>query len=221
MSTAQLAITMLVGLLGGFLAGHAAWVVPRRDSWKTGGVGLLTMAGADSLAREHVLGLGLGVVFALAAYFRHDSLPVVLVIVAFVLQLTLALLIDLWHRLVYPALVLVGVVSGVALNALAGTEGVLSCVIAALLGVLVFVLLYLLGRLLLRVEAIATGDIMLAGMIGAMTGLDKLFPALLWGMILAGVFAVALLASGRGRRGQYMPYGPGLCLGAMLVLALS
>lgn len=40
------------------------------------------------------------------------------------------------------------------------------------------------------------------------------------GFVLAGLFGVALLASGRASRKQHIPFGPFIILGAFLVLLL-
>lgn len=65
------------------------------------------------------------------------------------------------------------------------------------------------------------GDVYLAGMIGAMVGLDDVVRALFLGMIIAGVVLGGLLVAKVVDRKQTVAYGPYLCLGALLTLLLS
>jgi prepilin signal peptidase PulO-like enzyme (type II secretory pathway) len=85
-------------------------------------------------------------------------------------------------------------------------------------GFIAFGFLWLLGRLIYRgrVEAMARGDITIAAMVGA--GAAGCTPqALFLGVLLGGLIAVGLLL-GRRSRHATMPYGPGLCLGGLVVL---
>ena len=43
--------------------------------------------------------------------------------------------------------------------------------------------------------------------------------ALVWGVLLSGVLAIAFLVTSRSRQ-AFMPYGPGLCLGGLATLFL-
>ncbi|MDW8147748.1 MAG: prepilin peptidase [Roseiflexaceae bacterium] len=133
--------------------------------------------------------------------------------------------IDWQHRLIYTlptlgatlAVVLVAfsVPFHSLLNALAG-------VFAA--GVL-FVIFYLLARLLFPAHRapFGLGDVYLGMFIGAALGLTNLPGALLYGMLLAGVFSAILVARQRlGRRDvpQYISYGTFLCIGALIYLLM-
>jgi hypothetical protein len=93
--------------------------------------------------------------------------------------------------------------------------GPVQSVLGAVGGFLAFLFLWWLGkRLYGGVEAMAWGDVLIAGMVGAIAG-----PETLQALFL-GILASGLLAAGTGlvRRTLkvYMPYGPGLCLGAFL-----
>jgi prepilin signal peptidase PulO-like enzyme (type II secretory pathway) len=81
---------------------------------------------------------------------------------------------------------------------------------------------YLLGRLYVRVrnlgdvEAMATGDITIAAMVGA--GSAACTPSALFdGILLGGLLAVGVWIVRRSIRGT-MPFGPGLCLGGLATL---
>jgi prepilin signal peptidase PulO-like enzyme (type II secretory pathway) len=62
------------------------------------------------------------------------------------------------------------------------------------------------------------GDVYLAAMIAAMVRLDDLIAALFIGVLLAAVGGLLLIVTQRVGRRQAMPYGPYLCLGALIAL---
>lgn len=81
---------------------------------------------------------------------------------------------------------------------------------------------YLLGKLYVRVrnlgdvEAMASGDITIAAMVGA--GSAVCTPSALFdGILLGGVLAIGVWVVRRSMRGT-MPFGPGLCLGGLATL---
>lgn len=88
----------------------------------------------------------------------------------------------------------------------------------AALAFIIFLSFYALGRRLYGPGALGMGDVKLAGLIGAMVGLDWLPQALALGIVLAGVAAAALLLSGRAGRGDLLPYGSFMTLAAVIVL---
>lgn len=96
-----------------------------------------------------------------------------------------------------------------------------SALLAALLALVVFLALYGLGYRLLGPGALGMGDVKLAALIGAMTGLEWVAHALLAGVLLAGVVAGFMLATGRARRGDSLPYGSYLALMAVVVLVIA
>ncbi len=108
--------------------------------------------------------------------------------------------------------------AGVALNPLAGESGVWSSLLGGLLGTVVFLLLFLVGLLVFRVKALGFGDVLLAGMIGSMTGVGLTLSALFLGALVSGPGSAALLLLRRKRSRDFIPYGVGMCLAAMLVL---
>ena len=119
-----------------------------------------------------------------------------------------------WRRWVIPGpLVGMGWVSVLGLRALLAPGTLLDAVAAGVLGWLIFWLLAHLGQ-----GDLGRGDVRLAGLIGLLTGLLWVIPALLLGMLLGGLMAFVLAVSGRAQMDEGFPYGPALCLGAGLVL---
>ncbi len=93
-----------------------------------------------------------------------------------------------------------------------------SSLLGLLVGLVFFGLLFVLGHLLFHIEALALGDVFLAGMIGAMAGLYGSPLCLAGGIVLAAVGAGLLLLTKRLGPKDYMPYGSFLCLAALLYL---
>jgi leader peptidase (prepilin peptidase)/N-methyltransferase len=67
---------------------------------------------------------------------------------------------------------------------------------------------------LVRPGALGMGDVKLAGLVGLLTGLSHLGPALFVAFVSGGAVAAGLLATGRIGRRDPLPFAPFLCLGA-------
>jgi leader peptidase (prepilin peptidase)/N-methyltransferase len=157
----------------------------------------------------------------LALAWRYGWSATVLVYSVFAAWLIVVLAIDFRYRWVYGVICYPGVLLGLALSPL--TEaGPLGAGLGALAGGGLFFGLYWLGRLLYHgQEPMGSGDVTIATMIGAMVGLQRVLPALFVGGVLVAVVSLALLASRRAGGRTYLPYGAGLCAGALLVLLLA
>jgi len=138
----------------------------------------------------------------------------------FSLVLLLILVIDWRHHLIYTATIVPGLVLAIGGAALHSGGTLLSTLLAAAGAGLVFGLLFALAVVIYRQEALGFGDILLAALIGAMTGLGKVVPAIFIGMLLAAAGGLLLIALGRRGRRDYIPYGAYLCAGTILVLLL-
>jgi prepilin signal peptidase PulO-like enzyme (type II secretory pathway) len=69
--------------------------------------------------------------------------------------------------------------------------------------------------------AMGAGDVKFATALGAVLGYPLVLHGLFWGIVVAGLAALALLATGRAGRKDTMAYGPYLALGAWLVWTRS
>lgn len=203
----------VVGALAGLAGGELAVHVP---AWSGNASGTARRAGWI----EYALGAFLGGA-AVGAHASRNLIAVdTLVVAAFALPLIATLLIDLRYHDVYPLLALAGTVTGVLLSLVSTEVTLLSSLGGLGLGAALFVLLYVLGLLLFRREAMGSGDILIAAMIGSMVGLGGTAATLFLGAILGAVAGVVLLVSRRKGAADYMPYGTGLCIAALLALAL-
>lgn len=126
---------------------------------------------------------------------------------------------DFRTRYVYTVVAVIGLAIGLALGWHFHAGPWWSGVAGAVASGLLFGVLYLLGRLVYRGgEPMARGDITIAAMVGA--GAAPLaLNALVYGVLISGVLALAILAASRSRH-TVMPYGPGLCLGGLVTLFL-
>lgn len=115
------------------------------------------------------------------------------------------------NSVVYPTL---------AIAVLAGWQGGhLAAVLAgAAAAFTIFMLLWWIGQRLFGPQALGSGDVKLAALLGAMFGLPQVGMALLLGILLAGVAGAALLLSGRVARGDTIPYGVFLAIGGLVTL---
>jgi leader peptidase (prepilin peptidase) / N-methyltransferase len=82
---------------------------------------------------------------------------------------------------------------------------------------------FYLALLLISPSAMGLGDVKLAASLGTLLawfGWRPLIAGGFAGFLLAGLFAVALVLSGRATRKQQIPFGPFMILGAFLVILL-
>jgi leader peptidase (prepilin peptidase)/N-methyltransferase len=154
----------------------------------------------------------------LALAWRYGFSPALLGYSVFGAFLLAALAIDLRHRWVFGVVCYPGVLLGLLLSPVTAA-GPLGAALGALAGGALFFLLYWVGRLLYPGhEPMGSGDITIATMIGAMVGVQWVLPALFLGGVFVAVGSLALLGSRRAGARTLVPYGAGLCAGAVLVL---
>jgi len=72
-----------------------------------------------------------------------------------------------------------------------------------------------------RGRGLGFGDVKLAACIGAALGAGAAMTSLFVSFVAGGAHAAFLLASGRGKRGDALPFGPYLAAGAFLVASLG
>lgn len=134
--------------------------------------------------------------------------------------------IDWLHRYIYTVVILGGallvLLAGLAIPQITLLNGLLG----ALVGGGIFLVLYILGSMLFPTAAVpfGMGDVYLAIFIGAAVGFTRMGTALLYGMLLGGLFAAAILLVRNVLRrdtAQYIAYGTFLCLGTLLYLAFA
>ena len=127
---------------------------------------------------------------------------------------------DLEHLLVLDRVLLPGAVAAILLSPVTPNLGLLPAILTGLVTGVVFLAIAELGAIVFRAEAMGYGDVKLSAFLGLMLGPRPTFNAVVLGVILAGVVAVALLALRlRGMRDS-ISYGPFLAGGAIASLLM-
>lgn len=151
------------------------------------------------------------------AFLRYDEWLVSARTAVFALILLLILRIDWQHHLIFTITIVPSIAIALVFQAL-DSAGAFAWAVAASAGAaLVFTLLFFLALIIYRRRALGFGDVLLAGLIGAMTG-PSVHIAILLGMFLAAAGGLFLIAIRVRSRTDYIPYGAYLCLGAMIVI---
>jgi leader peptidase (prepilin peptidase)/N-methyltransferase len=97
-------------------------------------------------------------------------------------------------------------------------DGMASSLLGGAAGFVFMIVPYLIARWHYKSEGIGQGDIYLGVFIGAATGFPLVFLALIIGVIIGGVTAIALLALRRKKKKDMIPFGPFLAIGAMIAV---
>jgi leader peptidase (prepilin peptidase) / N-methyltransferase len=129
--------------------------------------------------------------------------------------------IDFLHRYIYTLMILgpalLVLVAGPALGELTLLAGLLGAIVAGI----IFLFFYILAKLLFPSHAapFGLGDVYLAIFIGSAVGLLNLGPALIYGILMAGLVAVGYVVADKVLRWpnvpRYISYGTYLCLGTI------
>lgn len=142
-------------------------------------------------------------------------LPIYMGLTALLIVITL---IDFRHMIIPNGLVIAGLVIGAAqLAASIFTTGIFESwsvyAIGFFAGGLPLFLIAGLCTYILKKDAIGGGDIKLMAMAGLILGWKLIIPAYFIGIVVGAVISIVLLASGKKKRGDEIPFGPFLCFG--------
>jgi len=158
-------------------------------------------------------------VLFLVIAWRFGETPATLVVAwCYAWFLVAVLVIDFETRRVLNIMVVPAAVFVVGANWWLQPANLPSMIGGGLVGFGLFGLLYGIGRMLFGRGALGLGDVKLAGVIGLMTGYPAVMQALLYGALLGGVAALALLATRRAGMKSTSAYAPYLAVGAMIAL---
>jgi prepilin signal peptidase PulO-like enzyme (type II secretory pathway) len=189
------------------------------------------MCGRATSARDYVV-----VIFAvIASVFIWLYPPAQLNYILGLLVLTyfgVVVVIDLEHRLILHPVSLVGAILGFAVGIAA--HGITATLLGGLAGLVIMGVLYFVGALFARYrarklgkddneEALGSGDVILAGILGLMLGWPFIWFGLLLGILAGGlisliIIAYLLLSKKYQTMSFFIAYGPYLILGAVLVM---
>ena len=158
-----------------------------------------------------------GLLFLLL-YLKFGLAWVTLVYAALAALLVVITLIDYRHMIIPNGLVIAGLVVGTAqLAASIFTKGIFEgwtvYAIGFLAGGLPLFIIAAFCTYVLKKDAIGGGDIKLMAFAGLILGWKLIIPAYFIGIVVGAVASIILMATGKKKRGDEIPFGPFLCLG--------
>lgn len=160
-----------------------------------------------------------------AFYFRGLPVHALIADTLFFYLLTISV-IDYRYRIIPDELSLSLLVIGLAISGInpflqsSGRWGYVESGCAMLAGGLFMLGLAWIGEKVFKKEALGGGDIKLVAAFGALLGWRGLFGSLFLGSLSGGVLGLALLLSKKKQRGETLPFGPFLSLGAFVTILL-
>ena len=124
-----------------------------------------------------------------------------------------------WDHLIIPDVItLPGVILGVLFSTWILPVGLLNSLLGVIVGGGVLLLIAWISPYLFGKEGLGGGDIKLLAMIGAFLGWQLALGTLMIASMVGACVGLGLMAVGAIQRGQYIPFGPYLALGAVISL---
>ncbi len=158
-----------------------------------------------------------GILFALAVV-RFGITPQAVFLVAFLSGLVVVTFIDIDHQIIPNAITLPGIPLGLLTGLLFGQPSLLDRLIGTLAGAGFLYLVLFYGGVLYGQEAMGEGDLNLIALVGAFLGWKSVVVTLLVACFVGSAVGLGLMAAKRLGRRQHIPFGPFLCLGAVVAL---
>ncbi|MCX6840711.1 MAG: prepilin peptidase [candidate division WOR-3 bacterium] len=160
-----------------------------------------------------------------AAYARFGFSLLTVKVLVFISLLIITALIDLDHQIIPFGFSVTGLVLGLAGGLVAPPPELKGALAGAAVGAGFILFAWLLWRYVLagvfrrfgvdQKEGMGFGDLPYAAMIGAFVGLKGLTVALAAAVVFGVVIGLIARSAGRNKRGQPIPFGPFLALGAL------
>jgi leader peptidase (prepilin peptidase) / N-methyltransferase len=183
-------------------------LVPFAGAWQRGNGGIDLPKLATDLGATAI---------TLFAFTRNDSWFDGVRAAVFALILLLILRIDWQHHLIFTITIAPAIIVALLFQAFDSMSALAWAVGAGVGAAFVFAFFFVLALVIYRRRALGFGDVLLAALIGAMTG-SVAHVAILLGMFLAAIGGLFLIAIRVRSRTDYIPYGAYLCLGAIIVI---
>lgn len=173
--------------------------------------------GRATARRAVALELGLPLLFALLplVFTRPGDLIFGALYTAI---LILIIITDLEHRLILHIVTFPSTLLALLGSFFVSHTNLKLALIGAVVGFVAFYLFFLLGQFLFGPGALGFGDVTLSMTMGAMLGFPYIVFALVIGILLGGAVSLLLVFTRRRARRSYIPYGPYLALGGLLML---
>ncbi len=160
-----------------------------------------------------------GALFVLLYLKFHLSYDL-LIYAALVSLLIVIALIDFKHMMIPNGLIIAGLILGAGKLAASVFTNIFGSwtlyAIGFVAGGLPLLLIALICAWVLKKEALGGGDIKLMAFAGLVIGWKLIIPAYLIGVVSGAITGIVLMASGKKKRGDEIPFGPFLCFGVMI-----
>jgi prepilin signal peptidase PulO-like enzyme (type II secretory pathway) len=211
-------LAFLLFVIIGFLLGCASWVAAVKLTAKV-------RCGEREERALLLLSAGGGGGVLVFTAVRSEADPTQVAVVAILaMPLLITLLTDILTRLVFPVVLVPGLLAALALAA-AGLLGVPlpAALLSGGVAAAVTAVLVALSRVIwpgVAEPPLGSGEILIVATVGAMLGPDRTPAVLFAGVMLAAVAAGLLLLSRRAHRHDVIPYGAFFCGSALVALAL-
>ncbi len=154
--------------------------------------------------------------------FELGPHPVLLLRSLWIAVMVQVIFFDLEHRLILDRVLVPAMVVAIALSFVTPGLNWKVSIIAGLGAGLLFLLVAMVGAFLFKAEALGLGDVKLAVLIGLVLGFSRGFiatgAALIYGVVLAGLTSILLVALRRKTLKDSIAYGPYLAAGTLIVL---
>jgi len=156
-------------------------------------------------------------IFAILPWFIQPTTDL-LIYSVYVAVLILVIVIDAEHRLVLHVVTFPTTAFALVASFFLTQNTFRLSIVGAAIGFIIFFLLFFLGERIFGRGALGFGDVTLATMLGAMLGFQYIFLALIFGILLAGLWAIFVLITRRGSRRSYFAYGPFLAVSGIVMI---
>ncbi len=155
--------------------------------------------------------------FAILPWFIQPPTDL-LIYSVYVAVLILVIIIDIEHRLVLHVVTFPTTAFALVASYFLTQNTFRLSIVGAITGFIIFFLLFFLGERIFGRGALGFGDVTLATMLGAMLGFQYILFALVFGILLAGLWAILVLITRRGSRRSYFAYGPFLATSGIVMI---
>ena len=173
--------------------------------------------GLSTRKRAIFVEIATALLFAILPFFIEPVLDLVIYAI-YVGVLVLVIVIDMEHRLILHVVTIPTTIFALAASLLLEDNNLALAAIGAAVGFFFFLVVFLIGQRLFGPGALGFGDVTLAMTMGAMLGFQRVFFASILGVLLAGLFAIVALASGRLKLQGHFAYGPFLAIGGIAMI---
>lgn len=146
-------------------------------------------------------------IFALLPFFIEPTVDLIIYSI-YVAILILIIVIDLEHRLILHVVTFPATAFALLASLLLSDQTILLALTGAVAGFIFFFIAYTIGNRVFGAGALGFGDVTLSMTMGAMLGLQRILFALVLGILLAGLWGLIAIISGKLKRRSYFPYGP-------------